>query len=125
MHPIGKIDKSIYRCITANIITDEVVITDNQVKHIFERHPEDYETLIENLKVALNNPDYIIKDKHQNTGLVVKQLNTKTGYIQIVLRICTVEDESGYKNSVISCWKISKKRLENYLRNKEILYKKE
>lgn len=59
-----------------------------------------------------------------NTGLVVKGIETKEGNLQLVLRICTSEDEPGYKNSVISCWKISDKRLQNYLRNKRILYKK-
>lgn len=34
-------------------------------------------------------------------------------------------DDPNYKNSVISCWEISEKRLQNYLRNKTILYKKE
>ncbi len=29
-----------------------------------------------------------------------------------------------YKNSVITSWKITEKRLNNYLRNKEIIYKK-
>lgn len=40
--------------------------------------------------------------------------------MSIVLRICTSEDEPGYKNSIISSWEISDKRLQNYLRNKQI-----
>ena len=43
---------------------------------------------------------------------------TEEGFLQIVLRLCTSGDEHGYKNSVISCWKISERRLQNYLRNK-------
>ena len=29
MHIVGRIDKEIYKCITNDIVTDEVVITDN------------------------------------------------------------------------------------------------
>lgn len=43
MYIIGKINKKIYRCVTNDIITDEVIITDRQIQHIKDRHPNDYE----------------------------------------------------------------------------------
>lgn len=43
MHSIGKIDREIYKCITEDIRTDEVIITNNQIQHIKDRHPEAYE----------------------------------------------------------------------------------
>ena len=43
VHSIGKIDREIYKCITEDIRTDEVIITDNQIQHIKDRHPEAYE----------------------------------------------------------------------------------
>lgn len=125
LHLVGRIDREIYKCITDDIVTDEVIITDNQIQHIKDRHPDAFQNVINNLMDALNDPDFIIKDKHKNTGLVIKQLVTDKGHTQIVFRICTSEDEPGYKNSVISSWEISDKRLQNYLRNKRILYKKE
>ena len=125
VYPIGRLDKNIYNCITKDIVVDEVVITENQMKHIHERHPDTFENLIRDIKEAIDSPDYIIKDKHKNTGLVIKKQNDKEQNIHIVLRICTSEDEPGYKNSVISSWNISERRLQNYLRNKQILYKKE
>lgn len=125
MHFIGTIDRNLYKCITEDIVTDEVIITDNQIQHILERHPDSFEKSMDNLRTALADPDYIIQDKHKNTGLIVKRIQTEEGYSQIVLRICTSEDEPGYKNSIISSWEISDKRLQNYLRNKQILYKKE
>lgn len=125
VHLVGKINKEIYKCITDDIITDEVVITDNQIRHIKQRHPESYQKLMDSMKMALADPDFIIEDKHKNTGLVVKKLDDQDGHTQMVLRISTSEDEPGYKNSIISSWEISEKRLQNYLRNKTILYKKE
>ena len=120
---VGKIDVNIYKCITEDIVTDEVVITNNQIEHIKERHEDVLETILENMKEIIENPDYIIEDRRENTGLIVKKIESSDN-IQMVLRICTSKDPKGYKNSIISSWKISEKRLQNYLRNKRILYKK-
>ncbi len=125
MHTVGKIDRDIYKCITEDIVTDEVVITESQIQHILDRHPEVYKEILNYLSKIIQKPDFIIKDKHENTGLIIKRIKTKKEYAQIVLRICTSCDNPNYKNSVISCWEISEKRLQNYLRNKTILYKKD
>lgn len=114
MHNIGKINLEIYKCITADIITEEVIITDNQMQHIRNRHPESYDKVLRNIQEAISAPDYIIRDNHVYTGLVIKRIETEEGVLQIVLRLCTSEDEHGYKNSVISCWEISERRLQNY-----------
>lgn len=42
VHSVGKISRDIYECITEDIITDEVVITENQMQHILDRHPDAY-----------------------------------------------------------------------------------
>ena len=125
VHLVGKINRNIYRCITEDIVTDDVIITENQMQHILDRHPEAYKEVIDYLSDIIQEPDLIIKDKQKNTGLVVKKIKTGNEYAQMVLRICTSNDDPNYKNSVISCWEISEKRLQNYLRNKTILYKKE
>lgn len=124
MQFIGKIDKEIYKCITEDIVTDEVVLTDAQKKHIIDRHPEAYDEVVNHFVDVLKSPDYIIRDKHPNTGLIVKRLEGDK-HTQIVLRVQTSEDKVGYKNSIISSWTISDRRLRSYLRNKEILYKAE
>ena len=43
MHIIEKIDIEIYRCVTADIQTSDVIIPQQQIEHIQERHPNDYE----------------------------------------------------------------------------------
>ena len=88
MHTIGRINKSIYSCITEDIVTDEVIITDNQLQHILDRHPEVYKEVTDYLNDIISAPDFIIKDKHKNTGLVVKRIKKKEEYAQMVLRIC-------------------------------------
>lgn len=124
MHFVGKLNKEIFRCISEDIRTDEVIITEERIQHVNERHPREHEKIKEYLKEAVENPDYIIADKHPNTGLVIKKIKTKDTYMQLVLRVCTSKDDIELKNSVISLWEISERRLQNYLRNKSILYKK-
>ena len=125
MYYVGKLDTTLYSCITKDISTDEIIITDNQILHILDRHPEAYCEFVSHIQEAIKSPDYILADKHINTGLIIKKFFWKTEHIQIVLKLCTSSDNADYKNSIISYWKISDKRLNNYLRNKTILYKKE
>lgn len=125
MYIIGKIDKKIYGCITDDISVDEVIITDERLLHIKEHHPRDYEKVVNHIYEALRAPDYIFQDTRVNTGLIVKLLKYNEENIQVVLRLHTSQDQEGYKNSIISCWKISNSRLRNYIRNKKILYRRE
>ena len=126
VHTVGRIDREIYKCITEDIVTDEVIITDERLKHIQERHPEAYESTIEYVANIIQNPDYIISDeKHDNTGLVFRRNADAKKQLMLVFRVCVSVDVKGYKNSIISSWVISENRLKNYLKNKKILYKRE
>jgi hypothetical protein len=122
---LGSLNVSIYNCISSHIDTDRVVITDTQLDHIAEHHPEAYDEALIELKSTLASPDYIFKDdKHQDTGLVVKAIRAGDSYLYVVLKVCTDSQGGKLANSVISGWKISESRLQNYLRNKTLLYKK-
>lgn len=124
IYEIGSLDMSIYKCISNDFVTDKVVITDKQLVHIKERHPEAYDNTISYIESILAQPDYIVKDKKPNTGLVIKQVVAGEKHMLLVLRICTSCRE-GYKNSIITGWEISEARLKNYLKNKQILYRRE
>ena len=124
MHFIGKLDRDLYRCVADNITADEVIITDERIRHIREHHPGHFEDIAPFLQMTIASPDYILEDA-LNTGLVLKLVEENGERIQIVLRLHTSTDTPGYKNSVISAWKISESRWKNYLRNKKILYKRE
>ena len=125
IHNLGTLNWNIYDCISRNHIADEVIITEEQIMHIRERHPEAYMDTLHYVRVILDDPDYIFRDKRPNTGLVVKKiLNNDEESSLLVLKIITSDDNKDYKNSVITSWKITEKRLNNYLRNKDIIYKK-
>jgi len=62
---IGKLDREKFKGITNNITTDEVILTNKQVEHIKERHPNDYEEYFEYFKEIIENPDYILIGERQ------------------------------------------------------------
>ena len=125
IHSLGKLNLEIYSCITTDFITDEVIITEEQLSHIREKHPEAYQDTLLYVKDVLGDPDYIFKDKKENSGIVVKKIINEEEHSLLVIKIITSKDNKDYKNSVITGWKITEKRLNNYIRNKNIIYKKE
>ena len=118
MHTVGKIDRDIYKCIAEDIVTDEVIITDNQIQHIKERHPNDYEQFSKYFKEIIENPDYILKSNMPNTAFLLKHIINEEITAQLILRLQTSTDPDNYKNSIITFLKISQKKLDKFLRNK-------
>lgn len=125
VHTIGKIDKDIYKCVTKDIVTDEVIITDERISHIKERHPNDYERFCGYMKEIVEDPQYIIETGKPNTALILKEFVDGNERFKTVLRLITSHDNPEYKNSVITFMKINDKEWNRLLRNKVILYKKE
>lgn len=119
------IDTKIFHCVTTDILTDEVIITDERIRHIEERHPGDFEKIEPFLSDILNYPDYILEDKNPSTCLVLKVIEKNNLRIQAVLRIHTSIDPDEYKNSILSAWIIGAKRWNSYEKNKKVLYKRE
>lgn len=66
-----------YRCVTPDIRTSEVIITDERIRHIQERHPNDFERFSGYIKEIVEKPDYIIADERPNTALVLKKSRSK------------------------------------------------
>lgn len=124
VHIVGRIDRNIYKCITKDIVTDEVLITDERIQHIKDRHPNDYERYCGFLEEIVAQPDYIIGDARPNSADILKWIKESDEYFLTIVRLCTSEEPEGYKNSIITFLKIDKKRWKRYLRTKKILYKK-
>ncbi len=123
MNYVGKIDREIYKCITENIITDDVVVTDERIEHIQENHPNDYERYYSYIPNIIAEPDYIIKANKPNTGVVLKEIPETNEKFKLILRLKTDKDPMDYKNSVISFWKIGEDTWKKTIKNKKILYK--
>ena len=125
IYTVGKIDKKIYSCITNNIMTNEVIITENQINHIKERHPNDYEKFSKYFNEIVSNPDYIIEANRAYTALILKEIKSENQMFKTIVRLVTPYDNTDYKNSIITFMKINDKEWNRLLKNKKILYKRE
>lgn len=125
MQYIGKIDKEKLGKYENEIITQEVILTDERIKHIKEHHPGDYEKYSKYILNIIEDPDYIINDsKNLYTVLCLKTIKEDRENIQIVIRLNTNAKEKEKKNSILTLWKIKDKTYKQLIRNKEILWKK-
>lgn len=125
MYLVGKIDIEIYNCITKDITTDEVIITDERIQHIKEHHPNNYEQYYSYMRSIIENPEYIIEANKPNTDLILKSFSNGNETFKTVLRLITSSDNSKFKNSIITFMKINEKEWNRLLKNKKILYKSE
>ena len=120
---VGHIDIEKYRCITDDIITDEVIITPERIQHIQERHPGDYERYIGYIAEILENPDYILEANKPNTGVILKEIEEQCEKFKVILRVKVESDPADYKNSILSFWRIGDTTWNKNVKNKKILYK--
>lgn len=123
VHTIGKIDKNIYKCVTEDIVTDEVIITDERIAHIQERHPNDYERYYKCLKEIVEYPQYIVETNKPYTALILNEFVEGEEIFKTVMRLTTSHDNPEFKNSIITFMKINDKEWKRILKNKRILYK--
>lgn len=122
---ICNLDPNIYKVITTSIVTTQVIITDKQLEHIRERHPDISESVIAQLEKIISSPDYIIETDMPSTANILKHLEINGKGYQLILRIKTDSDPVEFQNSIITLMSVNEKRYRQYLRNRKILYKRE
>lgn len=125
MYFIGKIDVEKYKCVTKELVTDEVIITDERIRHIKERHPNDFELYYRCMKEIISDPDYIIEANKPKSALLLKAFRSDGSHFKTVLRLITSDDDSSFKNSIITFMKINEGEWNRLVKNKKILYKSE
>ena len=125
VHYIGKINRDIYKCVTTDIKTDDVIITDTQIQHIKDRHPQDYERFSKYFSDMVRYPDYIIAANKPYSALILKEIKAESQKVKSVLRLVTSKESPEYKNSIITFMKIDDKEWQRIIRNKKVLYKSE
>lgn len=125
MRYVGKLDKDIYRCVTDDITTDEVIITEERIQHIKKRHPSDWERFMKYIPKIVADPDYILEANRPNTAFVLKRIEDAAEQFELILKVKVSSDPTEYKNSIITFLKIEDKKWRKYLRNKKRLYSRE
>ena len=123
MRYIGKIDLSIIENSFGKLPTNEVVLTDERMQHIKEKHADDFLLLEEYGRDILENPDIILNDeKRENTIFVIKHIIETN--MNIIVKLAIPEDDKHPKNSVMTAYRLRDSNLKKLEKKHKILYKK-
>ncbi|MCM1334815.1 MAG: PBECR2 nuclease fold domain-containing protein [Bacteroides sp.] len=125
MYFIGKIDTKKFKAVADSIVTDEVIITNERIRHIKDHHPNDFEEYCHYMREIVSDPDYIIEANKPRSALLLKTFRKGDRYFKTVLRLVTPADNSDFKNSIITFMKINESEWNRLIKNKKILYKSE
>lgn len=122
---ICDLNPELYRSVSQEIRRREVIITEERIAHIKERHPNDYEQYAAYLSDMITRPQYILESDIPHTAFILKEYIDCGRRFQLILRLSIPGDNPTYKNSVITFLHINERKWKKYLRNKKILYKPE
>lgn len=117
VHFIGRLDRGIFKCVTGDIVTDEVIITEVQIKHIKERHPGDYEKYFQYVQAVIEESDYILEENKPDSAVLLKNITANEKNYKLILRFKTSRDPEEYKNSVITFLSVDEKDWKRLLKN--------
>lgn len=121
---LGNLDPSPLISTFGHLQTAEVVVTDERIAHIKERHPEDYLLFEQYGRESILSPDILIQDiKNVGTVFAVKKLPDTN--LNVVLRLVLDTDNPDFKNSVMTFYRIREKNLKKLMEKNPVLYIKE
>lgn len=124
MQSLGNINTQVLEKEYGKIQTDEIIVTNERIEHIKERHPEDYYLFERYGHESVVSPDLIVKDiKHCGTVFMIKKLPETN--LNVVVRVVLGTDDSKLKNSVMTFYRIREKNLKKLIEKNRVLYKKE
>ena len=122
MQYIGKIDKKRIGRYASKISNDDLVLTDERKKHIYQNHPKDYKVIMENLERVVLKPNEVLKDsKNKDTLFFIDKLD-KTN-LNVVVKLNTTNSKEHPNNSIMTAWVIRNRNLKKLREKNEIIYK--
>lgn len=122
--PLGKINKDLLEKEFGKLQTDDIIVTNERLEHIKQRHPEDYEFFEKYGAQSAIDPDLIIKDlKHKGTVFMIKKLPDVN--LNVVARLALETDKPKLKNSIMTFYRIRERNLKKIIEKNTLLYKKE
>lgn len=121
---IGKIDIKKLGEFSEKILNNEVILTEERIEHIRNKHNNDFDELEEYIREVISEPDYILKDgEHIDTVILLKEIVKNELKIKMIIKLATYNDIRKY-NSIITFWKIRDRDYNKTIKKCEILYKK-
>ncbi|MDR2656603.1 MAG: minor capsid protein [Oscillospiraceae bacterium] len=125
---VGQIRDEFLAGAFGELSTYDVIITDRQTRHAHDEHGEDALVVKPYLTQVIDHPELVLEDnKNANTAFFVKPLADLTNgeddrNALLIVRVQTVREQSGYKNTVITYWATGEDRLETYRNSLRELY---
>jgi hypothetical protein len=102
-----------------------VIITDERIGHIRERHPDDWERYQEYVREVVEAPQIMIETKKPHTAVILNRVGENGTPTKTILRLHVPVDPDDRKNSIITFMQIDEKTWKRLLENKKVLYKRE
>lgn len=127
MQYITNLDKKKLGIYENQIITEEVILTDERLyEHILLFHEEEYKQLRPYIKNIIEDPDYIVEDnRHEDTMIYLKEIDAIGKNGRVVIKLALGKDEEHNKNSIITLMKLNKRTWNQTIRNRgKIIWKK-
>jgi len=98
-----------------------VVLTDERIAHIVERHSEDYAALAEHIPFAIQSPSFILEDsKHENTAMFIRRFENSS--MNVLVRLALEKDQSDLESSVITVFRLGETTLRRLKKRNPIVY---
>ena len=93
---LGKINTEVLKSEFGILQTDEIIVTDERIDHIKNRHPEDYSLFTIYGASSVSDLDFVIKDeKNKGTVFMVKKLPVTN--LNVVVRVVLESDDMKLK----------------------------
>lgn len=126
MQYITNLDKKKLGIYEKEIITEEVILTDERLYgHILLFHEEEYKQLRPYIKDIIENPDYIVEDnRHEDTMIYLKEITEIDKNGRVVIKLALGKDKEYNKNSIITLMKLNKRTWNQTIKNRgKIIWK--
>ena len=103
--------------------SSEVILRDERLEHIRERHPEIVDVLKDNYVETVNNPDYALKDyKNTDTALFLKKIEDYS--INLVVKLSASNSDKSLENSTITVYRVRKREVKRLQKKNKIIFDK-
>ena len=127
MQYITNLDKNKLGVYKNQLITEEVVLTDERLyDHILLYHESEYKQLRPHIRKIIQEPDYIVEDnRHEDTMIYLKEIDAICKNGRVVIKLALGKDEEHNKNSIITLMKLNKRTWNQTIKNRgEIIWRK-
>lgn len=121
VHAMGDVDPAHLEQEFGQMRTRQVIVTDERLQHIRERHPKDYDLFLQHGQEVIAQPDLVIRDlKNTGTAFFVKKLPDTN--LNVIIRLALEGDTPAHLNSVMTFYRIREKNLRKLIEKNKLLY---